>query len=144
MRGIIFKIMPFVLLVVLLSGLVACGKKEPTAPASSEPTTPVTGEPDYAGVATDITLQGLSEDNLQKYTKYGNAAFKAAVTQEMLDTTAAQIKSQLGTYESKEFLSVEVQGEYTLVHYKAKYTKGEIGVRMVFDTEHLVAGQWFE
>jgi hypothetical protein len=66
------------------------------------------------------------------------------VTQEVLDAAAAQIEGQLGTYESKEFLYVEEQGEYTLVHYKAKYAKGEVGVKMVFDADHLVAGQWFE
>jgi predicted small lipoprotein YifL len=168
MRRIIFKAMPFVLMVIMLSILSACGKAGPTAPPASQPTTPATsqpttpatsqpttpatsepaatetGEPDYAGVATDTTLQGLSEDNLQKYTQYADAAFKEAVTQQTLDTTSAQIKSQLGTYESKEFVSVEVQSPYTIVHYKAKYTKGEIGVKMVFDTDHLVAGQWFE
>jgi hypothetical protein len=152
MRRIIFKAMPFVLMLIVLPVLSACGKTEPavpptgepTAPAASQPTTPATGEPDYAGVATDTTLQGLSEDDLEKYTQYADDQFKAAVTQEMLDTTAAQINSQLGTYESKEFLSVEVQGPYTVVHYKAKYSKGEIGIKMVFDTDHLVAGQWFE
>jgi hypothetical protein len=153
MYRVLFKVLPGILLLLLLPGLLACGKpgpaapsetSQPTAPATSQPAATATGEPDYAGVATETTLQGLSEDNLEKYTQYGNADFKAAVTQEILDTTAAQINSQLGTYESKEFLSVEVQGPYTIVHYKAKYTKGEIGVRMVFDTEHLVAGQWFE
>jgi len=89
-------------------------------------------------------LQGLSENNLAKYTQYGNAELKAAVTQEILDKATLQINSQLGAYESKEFLRTEEQGGYTIVHYKAKYTKGEVGIRMVFDKDHLVAGQWFE
>jgi hypothetical protein len=176
MRGIIFKAMPFVLLVALLPGLIACGKAEtstpatsqptatatnqptatatsqptatatnqPTATATGQPTATATGEPDYARVATETTLQGLSEDNLEKYTEYGDAQFKEAVTQEILDAASAQIGSQLGAYESVEFLSVEKQSEYTIVHYKAKYAKGEVGVKMVFDADHLVAGQWFE
>jgi hypothetical protein len=74
----------------------------------------------------------------------GNAEFKAAVTPEIFDETAAQVNSHLGAYESKEFLRVEEQQGYTIVHYKAKFANGEVGVRMVFDKDHLVAGQWFE
>ena len=98
----------------------------------------------YADPATEMTLQGLSENDLAKYIQYGNSEFKAAVTQEILDEAAAQISDQLGAYESKEFLRIEEQGGYILVHYRAKYEKGEVGIRMVFDQAHLVAGQWFE
>ena len=98
----------------------------------------------YADPATEMTLQGLSENDLAKYIEYGNSEFKSAVTQEILDEAAAQISDQLGAYESKEFLRIEEQGGYILVHYRAKYEKGEVGIRMVFDQDHLVAGQWFE
>jgi len=98
----------------------------------------------YADPATETTLQGLSEDNLAKYAQYGNAAFKAALTQQVLDQTYEQVHSQLGAYVSKQYLSVEEQQGYYVVHYKATFEKGEVGVRMVFDADHLVAGQWFE
>ncbi len=130
----------FLLLVVLLmlsGGVIACKSNPSSTPDESAVRA-------YADPATETTLQGLSENNLTKYTQYGNAEFKAAVTQEILDKTATQINSQLGAYESKEFLRTEEQQGYTLVHYKAKFAKGEVGVRMVFDKDHLVAGQWFE
>jgi hypothetical protein len=98
----------------------------------------------YADPATEITLQGLSEGNLEKYTQYGNAEFKAAVTQKILDTLKPNMDEQLGTYVSREFLRIDGQGEYIFVHYNVKYSKSEVGVRMVFDKDHLVAGQWFE
>ena len=98
----------------------------------------------YADPATETTLQGLSEDNLAKYTQYGSPEFKAALTQDLLDKTSSQLKSQIGTYVSKEFLSTEQQDIYIIVHYKAKYTKSSVGIRMVFDQNHQVAGQWFE
>ena len=98
----------------------------------------------YADPATEITLQGLSEDNLAKYTQYGAPEFKAALTQDILDKTSSQLKGQIGTYVSKEFLSTEQQGGYTIVHYRAKYTKSSVGIKMVFDQNHQVAGQWFE
>jgi hypothetical protein len=98
----------------------------------------------YADPAADTVLQGLSENNLAKYTQQGNTGFKAAVTQKILDAASAKIDDQLGAYQSKEFLRTEEQEGYIIVHYKAKYTKGNIGIRMVFDKDHLVAGQWFE
>ncbi len=98
----------------------------------------------YADPATQTTLQALSEDNLARYTQSANAQFKAAVTQDLLDKVSAQINSQLGTFVSATFSSTEKQDPYIIVHYKAKYSKGDVGVRMVFDQDHKVAGQFFE
>ncbi len=129
------------LLVIVTIGLfvavVGCG-------AAPSPTIDENAVRAYADPATETTLQGLSEGDLAKYTEYGDAGFKAAVTQAILDPVTAQINNQLGTYVSITFLSVEQTDEYVVVHYKAKYTKGEVGVRMVFDAEGLVAGQFFE
>ncbi|MCR4394330.1 MAG: DUF3887 domain-containing protein, partial [Dehalococcoidales bacterium] len=90
------------------------------------------------------TLQGLSENNLAKYTQYANNEFKAALTQEQFNRVAAQINAQYGSFISIEFLRAEETQGYIVVHYKARYAKGEIGVRMVFDKNHQIAGQWFE
>lgn len=129
----------FFISIVLLSlgvlALAGCGQSA---------TAPATPEPDYAGAITETTLKGLSDDNLEEYIRYGNADFKAAVTQQMLDEASFQVKSQLGTYKSKEYLSTETQDSLTIVHYKVKFSQAETGVRMVFDADHLVAGQWFE
>jgi hypothetical protein len=124
-------------LLAISGGVVAC-KSEPTTPPDEAAVRA------YADPETETTLQGLSEANLEKYTSYGNAEFKAAVTPEVFAEAVAQINSQLGAYQSKEFLSIEEQQGYTIVHYRAKFAKGEVGVRMVFDEDHLVAGQWFE
>jgi len=126
-----------VILLTLLGGVIACKSSPSSTPDESAIRV-------YADPATETTLQGLNENNLAKYTQYANSEFKAAVTQEILDKTATQIDSQLGAYVSKEFLKTEEQDGYTIVHYKAKYSKGEVGIRMVFDKNHLVAGQWFE
>jgi hypothetical protein len=101
-------------------------------------------EPDYAGAATDVTMQGLSENDLEKYTRYGNAEFKATVTQEMLDEAFAAMGSKLGAYRSKEFKYAESQDGYTIVHYKVRFANDDVGVRMVFDADNKLAGQWFE
>ena len=129
-----------IVMIVLVSGGCSSSPSSSTYPA----TTDASAIRPYADPATETTLQGLSENNLAKYTQYGNAEFKAALTQGVLDKTATQISSQIGTYESKTFLRTEDQQGYIIVHYKAKYSKGEAGIRMVFDKDHLVAGQWFE
>ena len=126
-----------VILLIIISGSIACTSS--SSPASDE-----IAIRDYADPATETTLQGLSESNLAKYTQNANSEFKAAVTQEILDKTATQIDSQLGDYVSKEFLRIEEQEGYIIVHYKAQYSEGEVGIRMVFDKDHLVTGQWFE
>ncbi|MFC1916926.1 DUF3887 domain-containing protein [Chloroflexota bacterium] len=137
MRKIAYPALFLMMLLTLVGGVIACNSEPSTTPEQDAILA-------YADPATETTLQGLSENNLAKYTQYGNAEFKAAVTQEILDPVASQINSQLGAYESKEFLRTEEQQGYVIVHYKAKYAKGDVGVRMVFDNDHLVAGQFFE
>jgi hypothetical protein len=133
-----FRLIPLAIVsLALLGGAVGCKSASTTNPEQDAILA-------YADPATETTLQGLSENNLAKYIQNGNAEFKAAVTQEILEPVASQINSQLGAYKSKEFLSTEEQQGYIIVHYKAKYEKGDAGVRMVFDTNHLVAGQFFE
>jgi hypothetical protein len=137
MRKINGLITLLIILLTILGGAVSCQ-------SSSSSNIDESAVRAYADPATETTLQGLSENNLAKYTQHGNPEFKAAVTQEILDEAATKISGQLGAYESKEFLRIEEQGGYIIVHYKAKYEKGEVGIRMVFDQDHLVAGQWFE
>lgn len=124
-------------MLLLLLPVIGCPSSSPSTIDESEVRA-------YADPATEMTLQGLSENNLEEYTQYGNSEFKTAVTQEILEEASTQISSQLGAYQSKEFLSVEKQDDYIIVHYRARYEKGEVGVRMVFDQDNLVAGQWFE
>ena len=137
MRKPIYLLIFSIILVTLIVVTISCKSTTITATDESAIRT-------YADPATETTLQGLSEDNLAKYTQYGNPAFNAAVTQAILDTTAAQITKQYGAYVSKEFLRIEMKDGYTVVHYKAKYSKGNAGIRMVFDKDNLVTGQWFE
>jgi hypothetical protein len=137
MKKTIYSVLLLVIVPVIVLGIISCK-------SNSSSTDVEDSVRDYADPATETTLEGLSENNLEKYIQYGNAEFKAAVTQQILDATAAQISSELGSYVSKEFLSTEEQEGYTIVHYKATFTKGDVGIRMVFDKDHKVAGQWFE
>jgi hypothetical protein len=123
-----------------VSGPVACSSSSPTTSTSPE----IEAIRAYADPATRTTLEGLSENSLAKYIQYGDPQFKTAVTQEVFDQAYTQIQAQLGSFESITFLSTEDQSGYTVVHYKAKYSKGDVGVKMVFNADHQVSGQWFE
>ena len=137
MKKTIYSVLLLVIVPVLVLGIMSC--KSNSSSENSEDSVRY-----YADPATETILEGLSENNLEKYIQYGNAEFKAAVTQQIFDATVAQISSELGTYVSKEFLRTEEQEGYIIVHYKATFTKGDVGIRMVFDKDHKVAGQWFE
>jgi hypothetical protein len=130
----------FGIVVAVSMGLFGCSPA--SAPATTSPE--VAAIRAYADPATQTALEGLSEANLAKYSQYADAQFKAAVTQDLLNKVAAQVNGQLGSFVSATFLRTEKQDVYTIVHYRAKYAKGEAGVRMVFDKDHLIAGQFFE
>lgn len=138
----------FIALVLITLGIAGCSSRtgSPTTATTSPAQTglDIQAIRAYADPATETTLQGLSESNLAKYTQYASNEFKAALTQDQFNKVAAQINAQYGSYVSKEFLRAEESQGYIVVHYKARYARGEIGVRMVFDKDHLVAGQWFE
>ncbi len=135
----------FLVLAAMTMAAAACGSS-PTATVTTTTTPPSTEAAirAYADPATTTTLQGLSEDDLAKYTQYADAQFKAAITKAVLDQTYNQVTAALGTFQSIAFLATEKQDAYIIVHYRATYSKGQTGVRMVFDSDHLVAGQWFE
>ncbi|TFH36294.1 MAG: DUF3887 domain-containing protein [Dehalococcoidia bacterium] len=137
MRKVTHLTLFVVVLLLLGGGAIGCESSPSSSPDDG-------AVPAYADTATETCLQGLSDNDLAKYTQYANAEFKTAVTQEILDASATQINNQLGAYQSIEFLRTEEKDGYVIVHYKAKYAKGQIGIRMVFDEDHLIAGQWFE
>ena len=118
-------------------GAVSCS----AAPAA---TTPAEDTRSYADPAADALMQAISSNDMAKYVQYGNPQFKAAVTQAIFDQLATQMESQLGKFVSNEFLSTDKQDQYVIVHYRAKFEKGTLGLRMVFDQDKKVAGQFFE
>ena len=103
----------------------------------------------YADPITEETLLGLSEGDYAKYCEHFDPTMKEAVTEAVFNQTNSLIKAKIGDYVSKEFWKVEEQGIYTIVYYKAKYTKepGNVVVKVVFqeiDGEMHVSGLWFD
>ena len=137
------KLIVFWLVILLGVGLILA-----TGGCSQAGSTPLSTTPNpvqsYADPATIVMFQGLSENDLSKYLQYCNADMKAAVSSDVLSATSKPLTAQYGQFQSIQFLSTENQNAYVIVHYKAKFTKGDLKVRMVFDANHLIAGQWFE
>jgi hypothetical protein len=150
-----------IVLVVLVVGIAGCGASTGsgtpptrlTSTASSTSTTTTSALTTaatsddsairaYADSATETTLQGLNENNRAKYIQYGNPDFQAAVTQQVFDSVVAQINGKYGAYISKEFQSTDFQQGYTIVYYKTKYAKADITIKMVFDSNHQIAGHF--
>ena len=69
------------LLFTAAGGVSACS----STPAATTESAEVTAIRAYADPATRTTLEGLSENNLAKYTQNSNAQFKSALTQDILD-----------------------------------------------------------
>lgn len=98
----------------------------------------------WADSATEAYFEGLDANNFDKYTRYANDEFKAAITKETLETLSAQLKTQVGAYQSIEYKSFAEQEGYIHILYTVKFEKSEVSARMVFDTDHKIAGQWFD
>jgi Protein of unknown function (DUF3887) len=144
-----------IVLIALIIGITGCKSSDtgssmtPTklSTLTSITTTATTSSDDsavraYADAETETTLQGLNENNRAKYIQYGNPDFQAAVTQQVFDSVVAQINGKYGAYISKEFQSTDFQQGYTVVYYKTKYAKADITIKMVFDSNHQIAGHF--
>ena len=154
-----------IILVVLVVGITGCGASTGsgtpparlTSTASTTSTTTISSTTSaltatatsdesairaYADAETETTLQGFNENNRAKYIQYWNPDFQAAVTQQVFDAVVAQINGKYGAYISKEFQSTDFQQGYTIVYYKTKYAKADITIKMVFDSNHQIAGHF--
>lgn len=102
----------------------------------------------YADPIAENILIAINESNYTKFSKDMDAAMKSAMTETVFQQTVNLIKSKVGNYISKEFSKAELQGNYTVMYYKAKYTEeNEVTVKVVFSevgTTHYVTGLWFD
>jgi hypothetical protein len=121
-----------------------------TAPTATPPKTTVapTLSTDailvFANPAAESMMKSFQNKSLDEYVQKGDAQFKAAVTQATFDQLAGPMQAQYGNFVSVQFKSAEMVQSYLVVHFAAKFEKGQLGLRVVFDSANLVAGQFFE
>ncbi len=88
----------------------------------------------YADPITEQILVAMNKDDYAMYSEDFDQTMKNAMTEAVFDETNTVIKSKIGDYVSKEFWKAESKDQYTIVHYKAKFTDepGDVTVRVVF------------
>jgi len=114
-----------------------------------EPGIEVGDEREYADPIAEDILIGMNENDYAKFSQHFDEAMKDATPETNFVQLSAALKQIIGDYVSKEFWKVEEQDIYTIVYYKAKYTKepGDVEVKVVFheiEGEMYVSGLWFD
>ncbi len=103
----------------------------------------------YADPITEQILVAMNKDDYAMYSEDFDQTMKNAMTESVFVETNAVIKSKIGDYVSKEFWKAESKDQYTIVHYKAKFTDepADVIARVVFQEiggEIKVSGLWFD
>lgn len=106
-------------------------------------------EPEFAGPIIEDTLQALSNGDHAGYCQHFDNAMKLATPKDVFDQVNNLIEAKIGDYVSKKFSQIEEQDIYTIIYYKAKFTResGDVLVQVVFrdiDGEMLISGLWFD
>lgn len=140
-------ILPGMILILIAAGCSNSTNQSTTVAnpnTTAAPTVTLNPIQQWADPITETYIQGISENDMAKYAQYSTTEMKNAVSSDILAASAKSIQTQFGQYQNLQFLSTETQNQYTIVHYKVNYTKGSLKVKMVFTSDHLIAGQWFE
>ncbi|MBC8390841.1 MAG: DUF3887 domain-containing protein [Actinobacteria bacterium] len=109
----------------------------------------------YSDTMAENLLVGLSDGDYGKFSKDFDDEMKGAIPEESFGEFGSQIKEGLGEYvtDSKEYLNVTREDEFTIVYYKAEYindsTKRVVDtkVKVVFrkvNGEMKIVGLWYE
>jgi hypothetical protein len=97
---------------------------------------------------TDKILQGLNENDYEKFTFKYDKTMKSAMTKENFERNREGIIEKVGKYVSREFDKIEKQGKFFVVLYNAKFENEEkVNVKVVlkkYGDEYLVSGLWFK
>ena len=133
-------ILGFIMMLSLMVSASACTEK---------PAIDVSQVRAYADPITEDTLIGMNENDYAKFSEHFDEAMKKAIPEANFVQLGDAIKPIIGDYISKEFWTVEKQGEYTVVKYKAKYTiePAEVIVTVSFheiEGETYLSGLWFD
>jgi len=104
-------------------------------------------EPEYASEITENILLSLDKGDYQSYCRDFEEEMKEAVDIDTFIQASIFIQSKIGEYQSKEFLRVETEKGYTIVHYTAKFSDepADVTVSVAFDDSGdrvLVSGLW--
>jgi hypothetical protein len=130
------KISSVLMLVMLLTLMAGCGQKSKINDSEVRA---------YSDAIVENILVAASKDDYAAFSKDFGDKMKAALTESMAKEQNKLIKDKIGSYESKEFIKTQPNGEYIVAIYKAKYTNEpkDVMVSITFkngDEAHKVEG----
>lgn len=104
---------------------------------------------DFADPLTENILLAMNENNYPRFSRNFDEKMKSEFNEAKFKNTIPVIKSKIGNYVSKEFMSVENKSGYTVVTYKAKFSQepDEVIVRSVFSDingQKYISGFWLD
>lgn len=102
--------------------------------------------------ANDITenlLLGMKEDDYKKFSSQFDQVMKKNLSESQFNILNADIKSKLGNYIAKEYISSEQKDNYTVVIYKGTFSqeKNDVIIKTVLgenNGEIVVSGFWLD
>jgi hypothetical protein len=102
----------------------------------------------YTEPKADNELVALNAKDYDAFIKDYDAAMREATTPDNFNNLTSLISQKLGSYISREVISVASIGDNNvLVVYSAKFEEEDgVTIRMVFQSEgdHLITGLWFD
>ncbi len=102
-----------------------------------------------ADAITEEILVGMNEDNYEKFSANFDQKMKDTLTAEKFKNINAEIKAKIGEYISKEYFNTETKDSYSIIIYKAKFSKetDDVIVRTVLSESNgkiYVSGFWLD
>lgn len=107
----------------------------------------------YAGPMLDNVLAGMKDKDYNEFSRDFSDTMKSSVTQDGFISLVDTLQTQAGDYQEKTFSSAAATTQnnqnYTLVIYKAKYSKAtaDVTIKISFSDNNgtkIVEGLWFQ
>lgn len=141
-KNYLVRIFIFALITVMAGVLfTGCGQKLTEADVS------------YGSAITDNILEGIKDKDYNKFARDFSDTMKKAITEQSFNSLADNLNAKIGDYKSKTFSGAsntkKGNKEYTVVVYKAKYTKetGDVLITITFSDNNgkkMVDGLFFK
>ncbi|MFP4364600.1 MAG: DUF3887 domain-containing protein [Spirochaetia bacterium] len=102
----------------------------------------------YMDPITNTVLEGFTENDYNKYTKFFDEQMKNAMPESVFKQTRDLIISKIGNHESHELWDILREDQYIIMLYSGKFEKeDDVTIKIVFQeylNSPLVSGLWFD
>jgi hypothetical protein len=136
------KLCKYVVLTTMLISMIVlsgCSQQQPSVDETKK----------FADPITENILLAMNDDNYSRFSQDFDEQMKAALNEAQYKNTIPAIKTKIGKYLSREFISVENKDGYAVVMYNAKFSQepGDVIVRTVFSDKNgkkYISGFWLD